>query len=165
MRLDPSFLDAVKEALPVEEVAARFVKLKKAGREWKGLSPFNAEKSPSFCVVPAKRFWHDFSSGKSGNVFDLLIQIQGLSFPEAVEQCARDAGLEMPIGWHKGESRPDPTREARMAAERRNLEAQRVAREAKEARRSVSVREQAYGIWKSGIRHSAGTPGAAYLGG
>jgi DNA primase len=70
--------------------------LKKQGREWRGLSPFNAEKTPSFYVNDQKQFYHDFSSGKSGDIFTFLIDCEGLSFPEAVERLAREAGLEMP---------------------------------------------------------------------
>ena len=72
------------------------VKLKKAGREWRGLSPFNAEKTPSFYVNDQKQFYHDFSSGKNGNIFDFLMETEGLTFPEAVERLAGEAGLDLP---------------------------------------------------------------------
>jgi len=69
------------------------VKLRKQGREWIGLSPFNAEKSPSFTVNDQKGFYHDFSSGQHGDVFSFLMETQGLAFPEAVERLAGMAGL------------------------------------------------------------------------
>src|SRR5919108_384572 len=66
MRFPPQFLDELRARLPVSEVVGRRVRLKKAGREWKGLSPFNQEKTPSFTVNDQKGFFHDFSSGKHG---------------------------------------------------------------------------------------------------
>src|SRR5579872_4630798 len=96
MRFPPSFLDELKARLPVSEVVGRRVKLKKAGREWKGLSPFQQEKTPSFTVNDQKQFYHDFSSGKHGNIFDFLMETEGLSFPETVERLAAQAGLPLP---------------------------------------------------------------------
>ncbi|HYA81400.1 MAG TPA: DNA primase [Methylocystis sp.] len=96
MRFDPSFLDEIRARLPVSEVVRVKVKLKKEGREWRGLSPFNAEKTPSFYVNDQKGFWHDFSSGKHGDGFTFLMETEGLSFPEAVERLALVAGLQLP---------------------------------------------------------------------
>ena len=69
MRFPPGLLDEIRARLPVSEVVGKRVRLQKAGREWKGLSPFNAEKSPSFFVNDQKGFYHDFSSGKHGDIF------------------------------------------------------------------------------------------------
>ena len=70
------------------------MKLRKAGREWKGLSPFNKEKTPSFFVNDQKQAWFDFSSGKNGSIFDFLMITEGLSFPEAVDHSSGgDGGL------------------------------------------------------------------------
>jgi len=96
MRFTPQFLDEVKARLLVSEVVGRRVKLKKAGREWRGLSPFQQEKTPSFFVNDQKQAWFDFSSGKNGNIFDFLMQTEGVSFPEAVERLANMAGLALP---------------------------------------------------------------------
>ena len=96
MRFPPTFLDEIKARLPVSEVVRRRVKLQKAGREWKGLSPFSAEKTPSFFVNDQKQAWFDFSSGQNGNVFDFVMRTEGLSFPDAVERLAADAGLSLP---------------------------------------------------------------------
>jgi DNA primase len=96
MRFPPSFLDELRARLPVSEVVGRRVKLKKSGREWKGLSPFNKEKTPSFFVNDQKAAWFDFSSGKNGNIFDFLMQTEGVSFPEAVERLASMAGVPLP---------------------------------------------------------------------
>ncbi|WP_213288822.1 DNA primase [Bradyrhizobium sp. sGM-13] len=96
MRFPPSFLDELKARLQVSDVVGRRVKLKKAGREWKGLSPFQQEKSPSFTVNDQKQFYHDFSTGKHGNIFDFVMETEGVSFPEAVERLASLAGLPLP---------------------------------------------------------------------
>src|ERR1700686_5840734 len=96
MRFPPEFLDELRARLPVSEVVGRRVKLRKSGREWKGLSPFNAEKTPSFFVNDQKMAWFDFSAGKNGNIFDFVMETEGLSFSGAVERLARDAGLALP---------------------------------------------------------------------
>src|SRR5262252_2364200 len=96
MRFPPQFLDELRARLPVSEVVGRRVRLKKAGREWKGLSPFNKEKTPSFFVNDQKMAWFDFSSGKNGTIFDFLMLTEGLSFPEAVERLAAQAGMPLP---------------------------------------------------------------------
>jgi DNA primase len=107
MRFPASFLDEVKARLPVSEVVGRRVSLKKAGREWKGLSPFNKEKTPSFFVNDQKAAWFDFSSGKNGNIFDFVMQTEGVSFPEAVERLASMAGLSVPKASPEAEAREE----------------------------------------------------------
>jgi DNA primase len=97
MRFPPSFLDEIRARVSVSEVVGKRVRLRKQGREWVGLSPFNAEKTPSFTVNDQKGFYKDFSSGKSGNSFTFLMETEGLSFPEAVERLAAMAGLPMPV--------------------------------------------------------------------
>ncbi len=97
MKFPPSFLDEIRARLPVSEVVGQSVKLRKQGREWIGLSPFNAEKSPSFTVNDQKGFYHDFSSGKHGDVFSFVMETTGLGFPDAVEKLAGMAGVPMPV--------------------------------------------------------------------
>src|SRR5215471_6195392 len=96
MRFPPNFLDELRARLPVSEVVGRRVRLKKAGREWKGLSPFNKERTPSFTVNDQKGFFHDFSSGKHGDIFAFVMESEGVTFPEAVERLASLAGVPMP---------------------------------------------------------------------
>src|SRR4030088_2633743 len=96
MRFTPQFLDELRARLPVSEVVGRRVKLERAGREWKGLSPFQQEKSPSFTVNDQKGFYHDFSSGKHGNIFDFVMETEGVGFAEAVERLASMAGMPLP---------------------------------------------------------------------
>jgi len=107
MRFTPQFLDELRARLPVSEVVGRRVKLRKAGREWKGLSPFNKEKTPSFCVNDQKAMWFDFSSGKNGNIFDFLMLTEGVSFPEAVERLAGQAGVPLPVSSPEAEAREE----------------------------------------------------------
>ncbi|QIO98510.1 DNA primase [Bradyrhizobium symbiodeficiens] len=96
MRFTPQFLDELRARLSVSEVVGKRVKLKKAGREWKGLSPFQQEKTPSFYVNDQKGFYHDFSSGKHGDIISFVMETDGLPFGEAVERLASMAGLALP---------------------------------------------------------------------
>ncbi len=105
MRFSPAFLDEIRTRLPVSEVVRRRVKLLKSGREWKGLSPFGSEKTPSFFVNDQKMAWFDFSSGKNGNIFDFVMETEGLSFPEAVERLAQEAGVPLPVASPESEAR------------------------------------------------------------
>ena len=105
MRYPPSVLEEIKARLPASVVVGRRVKLIKAGREFKGLSPFNAEKSPSFFVNDSKQAWFDFSSGRNGDIFTFLMEAEGLSFSEAVERLAGEAGVELPKETPESEMR------------------------------------------------------------
>src|ERR1041384_4190040 len=110
MRFPPQFLDELCARLPVSEVVGRRVRLKKAGREWKGLSPFNKEKTPSFFVNDQKMAWFDFSSGKNGTIFDFVMMTEGVSFPEAVERLAAQAGIALPKVSEQEEERQEHRR-------------------------------------------------------
>jgi DNA primase len=105
MRFTPQFLDELRARLPVSEVVGRRVKLRKQGREFIGLSPFNKEKSPSFTVNDQKGFFHDFSSGKHGDIFGFVMETEGVAFPEAVERLAQLAGVALPKVSHEDEQR------------------------------------------------------------
>src|SRR4029079_11373251 len=91
-------MDAVEEVkgrLSIEDVIGEYVQLKRAGRNWKGLSPFSNERTPSFVVSPEKQIWHDFSSGKGGNMFSFVMEMEGLEFKGALELLARTAGVDL----------------------------------------------------------------------
>ena len=111
VRYPPHLLDEIRARLPISAVVSRKVRLKKAGREWKGLSPFNAEKTPSFYVNDQKQFYHDFSSSKHGDVFTFLMETEGLSFPEAVERLAAEAGVDLPKASPEAERQVEVRRE------------------------------------------------------
>ncbi len=88
-------IDAIFEAARVEEVIGDFVQLKKAGSNYKGLSPFVNEKSPSFMVSPAKQIWKDFSSGKGGNAISFIMEHEHFSYPEALRYLANKYQIEI----------------------------------------------------------------------
>ena len=143
-RYDERFLEEVKSRLRPSDVIGRTVKLRKQGREYVGLSPFNKEKTPSFYVNDEKGQFFDFSSGKTGDLITFLQETERLSFAEAVERLAGEAGvplpavdprgaeqekvrqglaewLELAAKWFEGELKRPPAREARAYLERRGL--------------------------------------------
>lgn len=97
VRFDDHFLEELKNRLSPSEVIGRTVKLRRNGREWVGLSPFTKEKTPSFYVNDTKRQYFDFSSGKNGDIISFIMETERLSFNEAVERLARDAGMALPV--------------------------------------------------------------------
>ncbi|MET0367946.1 MAG: CHC2 zinc finger domain-containing protein, partial [Methylobacterium sp.] len=139
MRYPPHILEEIRARLPASAVVGRRVQLKKAGREWRGLSPFNAEKTPSFYVNDQKQFYHCFSSGKHGDVFTFLMETEGLSFPEAVERLAGEAGVPLPA----------PTVESRESEKRRAT--------------AIDVMEMAAAWFEERLRSSKGADARAYL--
>ena len=88
-------IDQVYETARVEEVIGDFVGLKKSGTNFKGLSPFTQERSPSFMVSPVKQIWKDFSSGKGGNVVAFLMEHEHFSYPEAIRYLAKKYNIEI----------------------------------------------------------------------
>ncbi|MCE2397641.1 MAG: DNA primase [Gemmatimonadetes bacterium] len=88
-------VEEVRARADIVEIIGQFVSLRKAGREFRGLSPFKKEKTPSFFVIPAKGFFHDFSSGESGDVFAFLMKHQGMSFLDAVRHVGAHAGVDV----------------------------------------------------------------------
>lgn len=135
MKYPPQLLDEIRARLPVSSVVSRRVQLKKAGREWRGLSPFKQEKSPSFFVNDQKGFYHCFASGEHGDIFTFLMKVGGLTFPEAVEELAQEAGVALP----KFEPR---TPEARREMEAREDERSRLFRLMEEAQVFFEARFQ-----------------------
>jgi DNA primase len=105
VRFDDRFLDELKSRLRLSDVIGRSVKLRRQGREFVGLSPFNKERSPSFFVNDDKGFFHDFSSGKHGDLISFLQETERLSFAEAVERLATEAGLPLPEPTPEAEAR------------------------------------------------------------
>jgi DNA primase len=89
--------EEVRARLNIEDVIGEYVQLKRAGRNFKGLSPFSGEKTPSFVVSPEKHIWHDFSSGKGGDIFGFVMEVEGMDFRQALEHLARRAGVDLGI--------------------------------------------------------------------
>ena len=87
--------EEIRSKLNIEDVIGEYVQLKRAGRNYKGLSPFNSEKTPSFMVSPEKHIWYDFSSNRGGDVFAFVMEVEGLDFRGALELLARKAGVDL----------------------------------------------------------------------
>ena len=85
----------IKERLAIEDVIGQYLELKRAGRNLKARSPWGVDKTPSFMVSPEKGIWHDFSSNRGGDIFTFVMEIEGLSFKEALEKLAAQAGVEL----------------------------------------------------------------------
>ena len=139
MRYPADLLDEIRSRVPVSRVVERHVKLRRAGREYMGLSPFKTEKTPSFTVNDHKGFYHCFASGEHGDIFTFLMKVEGLTFPEAVERLASEAGVILPA--------PKPVDEAKASYETRVREAL----------------EEACRFFKSALAGREGNAARAYL--
>ena len=94
MKYPKEYLEEIKLRLKVSQVVGKVVQLKKRGKEFIGLSPFNNEKTPSFTVNDEKEFYHCFSTGEHGNIFDFLMKTKSIGFGEAVRTLAAEAGMQ-----------------------------------------------------------------------
>lgn len=95
MKFSIETLNEIKDKISVSQVVEKTVQLKKRGKEFVGLSPFTKERTPSFTVNDEKQFYHCFSTNKHGDIFTFLVEVGGLSFPEAVEKLADEAGVQL----------------------------------------------------------------------
>ena len=93
MKYPKTYIEEIKLKLKVSQIVSKAVKLKRRGKEFIGLSPFTNEKTPSFTVSDEKGFYHCFSSGEHGNIFDFVMKTQSLKFGEAVRRLAAEAGM------------------------------------------------------------------------
>lgn len=98
--------EEIKSRLPVEDVVGQYVELKRAGRNLKGRSPWGVDKTPSFMVSPEKGIWHDFSANKGGDIFTFVMEVEGITFREALEKLAHQAGVDLKKygGFRTGDS-------------------------------------------------------------
>ncbi len=87
--------DEIKARISIEDLAGEYLELKRTGRNFKALSPWTNERTPSFIISPDKQIWHDFSSGKGGDIFGFIMEVEGMNFREALEFLARKAGVEI----------------------------------------------------------------------
>ncbi|RYF28789.1 MAG: DNA primase [Chloroflexi bacterium] len=94
--------EEVRARLNIEDIIGEYVQLKRAGRNFKGLSPFSGEKTASFFVSPDKHIWHDFSSNKGGDIFAFVMEVEGMDFRQSLEHLARKAGVDLSIYSSKG---------------------------------------------------------------
>lgn len=87
--------DEIKARISIEDLTGEYLELKRTGRNFKALSPWTNERTPSFIISPDKQIWHDFSSGKGGDIFGFIMEVEGMNFREALEFLARKAGVEI----------------------------------------------------------------------
>jgi DNA primase len=112
--LDTKDMDAVNEVkarISIEDVIGEYVKLKRTGKNYKGLSPFTNERTPSFVVSPEKQIWHDFSSSRGGDMFSFIQEVEGLDFKGALELLARKSGVDLEQYQTKGRGHKGPDKE------------------------------------------------------
>ena len=88
-------MDEIRSRINIEDLASEYLELRRAGRNFKALSPWTNERTPSFIVSPEKQIWHDFSSGKGGDIFGFIMEVEGMTFRESLEFLARKAGVEL----------------------------------------------------------------------
>ena len=88
-------VEEIKSRLSIDDVVSQYLELKRSGRNFKGLSPFSQEKTPSLMVSPEKQIWHDFSSGKGGDMFSFVMELEGIDFKAALDLLARQAGVDL----------------------------------------------------------------------
>lgn len=103
----PALLDEIRRGVDLVELVGRFVTLKRAGQNWKGLCPFHVEKTPSFMVNPRRGIFHCFGCGVGGDAFEFVMRQDRLTFPEAVQALARTAGVPLPEDRGRGDSGRD----------------------------------------------------------
>jgi len=106
-RIPQHFIDDLMSRVDIVEIVGSRVPLKKAGREYKACCPFHSEKTPSFTVSPTKQFYHCFGCGAHGTALGFVMDHDHLGFVEAVEELARQAGVEVPREAGTGDKRPD----------------------------------------------------------
>ncbi|WP_294264843.1 DNA primase [uncultured Chryseobacterium sp.] len=107
-------IDKIFSTIRVEEIVGEYVQLKRAGSNYKGLSPFHDEKTPSFVVSASKQIWKDFSTGKGGTAISFLMEIENFTYPEALRHAAKKYGIEIE------EDQKDFSEEAKMAQSERD---------------------------------------------
>jgi len=107
-------IDKIFSTIRVEEIVGEYVQLKRAGSNFKGLSPFHEEKTPSFVVSASKQIWKDFSTGKGGTAISFLMEIENFTYPEALRHAAKKYGIEIE------EDQKDFSEEAKMAQSERD---------------------------------------------
>lgn len=107
--------EEVRARLAIEDVIGEYVELKRAGRNFKGLSPFSGEKTPSFFVSPEKNIWHDFSSNKGGDIFSFVMEVEGMDFRGALEHLARKANVDLSM-YQNAKARDIAARKKRLRA-------------------------------------------------
>ncbi|MBA2722605.1 MAG: DNA primase, partial [Methylibium sp.] len=138
------FIDALLDRVDIVEVVGRHVEIKRAGKDFRGLCPFHAEKSPSFYVIPAKQFYHCFGCGAQGSALRFLTEHVGLDFPEAVRDLAQKVGMTVP----EDDSTPEEREHARAQKERHATLSEVLSKAGEHWRKQLKADERAIGYLK-----------------
>lgn len=104
-------VEEIKSRLSIEDVVSQYLELKRSGRNFKALSPFSQEKTASLMISPEKQIWHDFSSGKGGDMFSFVMEVDGLDFKAALDLLARQAGVDLSQFQAKGDGQASRQKE------------------------------------------------------
>ncbi|MFQ5510919.1 MAG: DNA primase [Candidatus Krumholzibacteriia bacterium] len=156
MQIPEQTINEIRERADIVEVISRFIDLRRSGSNFKGLCPFHEEKTPSFNANPDRQIFHCFGCGQGGNVFTFLMEMEGVSFPEAVRRLGREYGVEVPT-----DDRPDPHRSQNEMRYRvndfaarwyhRNLVDTKTGRAARDYLKSRGVPEDAWETFQLGV--------------
>lgn len=109
MKIPESAINEINNRIEITDIIGRYLQLKRAGSKYVGLCPFHNEKTPSFSVDPDRRFWYCFGCKQGGNIFQFLMKMEGMGFPEAVRKLAEETGVE--IKWETETSKQDTSRQ------------------------------------------------------
>ena len=155
MQIPEQTINEIRERADITEVVGRFVDLRRSGSNSKGLCPFHEEKTPSFNVNSERQIFHCFGCGQGGNVFTFLMEIEGITFPEAVRSLGKEYGVEV-----ASDQRPDPNRSRNEMLYRvndfaarwyhRNLTDPKTGRTARDYLKTRKVPEEAWTTFKLG---------------
>jgi DNA primase len=138
------FIDALLDRVDIVEVVGRHVEIKRAGKDFRGLCPFHAEKSPSFYVIPTKQFYHCFGCGAQGSALRFLTEHVGLEFPEAVRDLAQQVGMAVP----EDDSTPEERERARAQKERHATLSEVLGKAGEHWRKQLKASDRAVGYLK-----------------
>src|SRR6185437_16519035 len=120
-KISPELLQKIKDAVNITEVVGEHVVLRKSGANYTGLCPFHQERSPSFSVSENKGLYHCYGCKKGGDLINFVMEIHGLSFPEAVEELAERAKVALPKEFSGGGGTPEEEKRRAAAREKQNL--------------------------------------------
>ncbi|HEY0049240.1 MAG TPA: DNA primase, partial [Pyrinomonadaceae bacterium] len=148
MRFEESFIDELRQRADLVRIIEPYAPLKKKGANWMGCCPFHQEKTPSFSVNPAKGFYKCFGCGKGGNAFSFVMEIEGLTFPEAIKKVAEVSGVPLPA----------PVDDKKFEHVKKKKEAEKKIADA-----VIELNQFALELWESQLQETSGKQAREYL--